>query len=153
MSHDVPRIYRYILGTYTVKRLLYFESGFVGLATPTILSSTLLACFVRCDLPLECLLNTHTTQAGLATSKTPQPQVNLIDIAAPRHDADCLCYGHRQAFEESVNVIKSTTFLCLQAFHKLADSLFHAGCIQCIKTLLILWWARISIPIRDPHDP
>jgi len=79
----IPRIYQYILGTYTVKHLLYFESGFVGLATPTVLSSTLLACFVRCDLPLECLLNTQTTQAGLATRKTPQPQVNLVDIAAP----------------------------------------------------------------------
>ena len=63
------------------------------------------------------------------------------------HDADCLCYGHRQAFEESVNVIKSTTFLCLQAFHKLADSLFHASCIRCIKTLLIFWWERIRIPL------
>ncbi len=70
----------YILSTYTVKRLLYFESGFVGLATPTVLSRTLLACFVRCDLRLECLLNAQTTQAGLATL---QPQVNLIDIAAP----------------------------------------------------------------------
>jgi hypothetical protein len=49
----------------------------------SVLSRTLLACFVRCDLPLECLLNTQTTEAGLATSKTPQPQVNLVDIAAP----------------------------------------------------------------------
>ena len=70
MYCHIRRIYLYILGTYTVKRLLYFESGFVGLATPTVLSSTLLACFVRCDLPLECLLNAQTTQAGLATSKS-----------------------------------------------------------------------------------
>jgi hypothetical protein len=58
-------MYWYILSTYTVKHFLYFESGFVGLARPTVLSSTLLACFARCDLPLECLLNTQTTQAGL----------------------------------------------------------------------------------------
>ncbi len=87
MKLDIPRIYQYIRGIYTVKHLLYFasESGLVGLATPTVLSRSpaLLACFVRCDLPLECLLNTQTTQAGLATKKTPQPQVNLIDIAAP----------------------------------------------------------------------
>ncbi len=83
MKLDIPRIYQYIRGIYTVKHLLYFESGLVGLATPTVLSRTLLACFVRCDLPLECLLNTQTTQAGLATSETPQPQVNLVDIAAP----------------------------------------------------------------------
>ncbi len=70
MKHHIQRIYQYILGTYTVKHLLYFESGFVGLAALTVLSSTLLACFVRCDLPLECLLKTQTTQAGLATSKT-----------------------------------------------------------------------------------
>ena len=76
-------IYLHILGTYTDKRHLYFESGFAGLTTPTGLCCTLLACFLRCDLPLECLLNTQTTQAGLATSKTPQPQVNLVDIAAP----------------------------------------------------------------------
>ena len=80
------------------------------------------------------------------TAKCGQGTVDNM-ILSMRHDADCLCYGHRQAFEESVNVIKSTTFLCLQAFHKLADSLFHASCIRCIKTLLILWWARISIPI------
>ncbi len=36
MKPHVPRIYWYIFGTYTVKRLLYFESGFVGLATPTV---------------------------------------------------------------------------------------------------------------------
>ena len=73
MKLDIPRIYRYIRGIYAVKRLLYFESGLVGLATPTVLSRTLLACFVRCDLPLECLLNPQTTQAGLqvATTKTP----------------------------------------------------------------------------------
>ena len=59
---------------------------------PTVLSSTLLACFVRCDLPLECLLNTQTTQAGLATSKTPQPQVNLVDIAALPSVSSC-CVG------------------------------------------------------------
>jgi len=70
MYCHIRRIYLYILGTSTVKRFLYFESGFVGLATPTVLSSTLLACFVRCDLPLECLLNAQTTQAGLATSKS-----------------------------------------------------------------------------------
>ena len=81
----------------------------------------------------------------LGKDQTPIPHSQMWS----RHsqDPDCLCYGQRQAFEESVNVIKSTTFLCLQVFHKLADSLFHASCIQCIKTLLILWWARISIPI------
>ena len=81
MKPHIPRIYQYMLGTYTVKRLLYFESGFVGLVVPTLLSRTLLACFVRCDLllELECLLNTQTTQAGLATCKTPQPQVNFVD--------------------------------------------------------------------------
>ncbi len=36
---------------------------------------------------------------------------------------------------------------CIMAFHKLANSLFHASCIRCIKTLLILWWARIRIPL------
>jgi hypothetical protein len=72
-----------MLGTFTVKHLLYFESGFACLATPTVLCRTLLACFARCDLPHKCLLNTQTTQVGLATSKNPQPQVNLVDIAAP----------------------------------------------------------------------
>ena len=43
-------------------------------------------------LLLECLLNTQTTQAGLATSKTPQPQVNLVDIAAPPSVSRC-CVG------------------------------------------------------------
>jgi hypothetical protein len=43
----------------------------------------------RCDLPLECLLNTQTTQAGLATSNTPQSQVNLVDIAAPPSVSSC----------------------------------------------------------------
>jgi hypothetical protein len=43
------------------KHSLYFESGFSYLATPTGLCRTLLACFARCDLPLECLLNTQTT--------------------------------------------------------------------------------------------
>jgi hypothetical protein len=74
---DILRIYWYILGIYTVKHLLYIESGFVGLATPT---------------PLECLLNTQTTQTGLATNKTPQPQVNLVDIAAPPSVSIC-CVG------------------------------------------------------------
>ena len=37
------------------------------------LQCTLLAYFARLDLPLECLLNTQTTQAGLATSKISQP--------------------------------------------------------------------------------
>ncbi len=67
---DIPvytSIYRYILGTYTVKHLLYSESGFACLATPMFLCRTLLACFARCDLPLECLLNTQTTQAGNTT--------------------------------------------------------------------------------------
>ncbi len=89
MKPHIPRVYRYIRGTYTVKCLLYFESGFVGLAIPTVLSRTLLACFVRCYLPLECLLNTQTTQAGLAMSKTPQPQVYLVDIAASSSVSSC----------------------------------------------------------------
>jgi hypothetical protein len=94
MKPYIPCIYQYILGTYTVKRLLYFESGFVGLATPTVLrvSCTLLACLARCDLPLECLLNTQTTQAELATTKTLQPLVNLVDIAAPPSVSSC-CVG------------------------------------------------------------
>ncbi len=33
MYTHVLHIYRYILGTYTVKHLLYFESGFIGLAS------------------------------------------------------------------------------------------------------------------------
>jgi hypothetical protein len=43
----------YTQNTYC-QHLLHFESGCVGLATPTVLSRTLLACFARCDLPLEC---------------------------------------------------------------------------------------------------
>jgi hypothetical protein len=82
-------ILRYILRTCTAKHPLYIKSGFSGLATPTGLCRTLLACFARCDLPLECLLNTQTTQAGLATSKTPRPQVNLVDIAAPPSVGSC----------------------------------------------------------------
>jgi hypothetical protein len=53
---------------------LHFVAVFCG---------TLFACFTRCNLPLECLINSQTTQARLATSKTLQPQVDLIDIAAP----------------------------------------------------------------------
>ncbi len=79
----------YILGTYTVKHLLYFESGFACLVTPTVLCCTLLAYFTSCDLPLACLLNTQTTKEGLATSQTPQPQVNLVDIAAPPSIISC----------------------------------------------------------------
>jgi hypothetical protein len=89
---NILTIYRYILRTCTVEHLLYFESGFSCLAAPTDLCRTLLACFARCYLPLECLLNTQTTQAGLARlarKKTSQPQVNLVDIAAPPSVGSC----------------------------------------------------------------
>ncbi len=35
-------------------------------------------------------------------------------------------------------------FLCLHAIHKLADCLFHGGCILSVKNFFILW-AGISI--------
>ena len=137
MKPHIPRIYYYILGTYTVKRLLYFESGFVGLATPTVLSSTLLACFVRCDLPLECLLNTQTTQAGLATCKTPQPQVNFVDIAAQPSVSSCrVGTAIREAWILALaeHVRDRWSWVSSQKKGDKGDPARHVGCRSHIET-------------------
>ncbi len=61
---------------------LHLQSGLIRLAPPTSLHCTLVP-FIPVSLPpFFSLLNWQTTQAWLATPKLPQPQVNLIDIAA-----------------------------------------------------------------------
>jgi hypothetical protein len=56
--------------------------------------------------------------------------------------------------KESVKLSKASVFLSLQALHKLANSLFHALCIWCVKTLLVLGtWIRIRSSLGGLMSP
>ena len=75
-------LYWYILIQITL--ILHFQSGAIALATLTSLLPTLVRrCgFAGSILPIGSLLECQAAQAWLATSKLPQPRVNLIDVAA-----------------------------------------------------------------------
>ena len=83
-------IYQYILvctcdvqvHTYTLHMHTSFQSGTIAFATLTSLLPTLVRCFAGSNLPLCSLLDSQAAQARLATSKLPQPRVNLVDVAA-----------------------------------------------------------------------
>ena len=61
---------------------VHLELRSISLALPTGLSTTLVAFNLMSMPPFFSGLNGQTTQTWLATSKLPQPRVNLIDIAA-----------------------------------------------------------------------
>jgi hypothetical protein len=73
-------LYQYILIQITL--ILHFQSGTIALATLTSLLPTLVRRFAGSILPIGSLLDCQAAQAWLATSKLPQPRVNLIDVAA-----------------------------------------------------------------------
>jgi hypothetical protein len=60
-----------------VQNLLYFESGFVSLATPTVLRRTLLACFTRCCLPLDVFSTLRPPRRGLPQAKLHSHRLTL----------------------------------------------------------------------------
>ena len=68
------------------------HSGTITLATLTSLLPTLVRRFAGSILPLRSLLDCQVAYARLATSKLPQPSVNLIDVAAsPSILCSCVC--------------------------------------------------------------
>ncbi len=73
------RTYSYILSYNT----LYFESGWIRLATTYCRCCTLVPCIAHSILPFCGLFDGQASQAGLAAPKLPQPRVDLINIAAP----------------------------------------------------------------------
>ena len=81
-------IYSYILvytSTYSYIRshnTMYLESGWICLAMTYCLCCTLVLRIAHSIIPFWGLLDGQASQAGLAKSKLPQPQVDLIDIAA-----------------------------------------------------------------------
>ena len=80
--------YKYILVhtfMYThvkVTTTFHFKSGLIRLVTPASFPTTLALSVLCSFLPRSSLLDCQATQAGLAAPKLPQPQVDLIDIAA-----------------------------------------------------------------------
>ena len=90
-----PSIYQYI----QVCTTLHFKSGAICLAMPTSLSWTLVPVNAGRLLPVFSVFNWQTTQARLATSKLPQPRVNLIDIAATPAIHRCgISAAHRETW-------------------------------------------------------
>ena len=61
---------------------VHMELRSIRLAPPTGLNTTLVAFSHVSMPPFFSGLSRQTTQTGLATSKLPQPLVNLMDIAA-----------------------------------------------------------------------
>jgi hypothetical protein len=98
---------RYVLGvnstyyvctsTYSYKSNSHFISGTITLAAVTSLLPTLVRRFEGRILPIRSLLDCQAAQARLATSKLPQPRVDLIDVAAtPAIFRSCVCTSRRE---------------------------------------------------------
>jgi hypothetical protein len=96
----------------------------VGLATPTVLSLSYSGSTLP-EIGIELRLPEHASWGGLPLLRA---QAGLLGV--------CECH--------QIHCVPVTPSLPQT---QLADSLFHASCILCIKTLLILWLARISIPL------
>ncbi len=73
-------MYEYIL--IQIQLTLHFQSGTITLDTLTSLLPTLVRRFADRILPSRSLLDRQAAQARLATSKLPQPRVDLVDVAA-----------------------------------------------------------------------
>ena len=88
-------LYQYILSQITLT--LHFHSGTITLATLTRLIPMLVRRFAGRILPLCSLLDCQAANARLATSKLPQPSVNLLDVAAsPSILHSCVCTSCRE---------------------------------------------------------
>jgi hypothetical protein len=77
----VKSTYYVCTSTYTFKFNSHFISGTITLAAITSLLPTLVRRFAGRILPILSLLDCQAAQARLATSKLPQPRVDLIDVA------------------------------------------------------------------------
>ena len=83
--------------TYSYNSNTHFISGTIILAAITCLLPTLVRCFAGRILPIRSLLDCQAAQARLATSKHPQPRVDLIDVAAtPAIFRCCVCTSRRE---------------------------------------------------------
>jgi hypothetical protein len=134
--------------TYAVHTHTSFQFGTIAFATLTSLLHTLVLCFAGSNLPLSSLLYCQATQARLATSKLPQPLVNLVDVAATPailHSSIC-------------TTLRETRILVLAVLGHLAHACLHhtrlykilSNRAQCSTTRYVLiqtWYIPVKLAI------
>ena len=140
-----PSIYQYI----QVCTTLHFKSGEICLAMLTSLSWTLVPVNAGRLLPVFSVFNWQTTQARLATSKLPQPRVNLIDIAAtPAVHCCCISAAHRETsiLALAVQMRDCWGWVSSQKQGHKGDSANHVLCWSHIQTRCRGWFVQLDHP-------
>ncbi len=126
--------------TYAVHTHTSFQSGKITFATLTSLLHTLVLCFAGSNLPLCSLLDCQATQARLATSKLPQPLVNLVDVVAtPAILRSSVCTTLREAQILVLAVLGHLAHACLH--HTMLYKIL-SNRAQCSTTRYVLIQTR-----------
>ena len=152
-------IYQYILvctidvqvHTYTLHTHTSFQSGTIAFATLTSLLPTLVRCFAGSNLPLCSLLDSQAAQARLATSKLPQPRVNLVDVAsaaAPAILRSSVCTTRRETRTLVLAVLVRNCWSRItiqKAGHQGDSSVGHVG-VGHVETRCWGWFVKLDHP-------